>query len=212
MPKLRTWNWRQERNTATNCPVFLTKWSPSASPPRGPPASILLITRSSPLHTEACSALLIFIDSFNKYVWNTWHTPDPVPGVEYAVMSKTGVTPELLALRAQEQKELSFAESSVCNSVLNEQDLCPKQQNFYFHYSFRFWPLLHIIRFLISNGHIYIYIYFSQKWNLSMYAHLKPALVLTNIAWTYSASIHIDLLYYFQWWHDTLLYRCFIIF
>ena len=163
MPKLRTWNWRQERNTATNCPVFLTKWSPSASPPRGPPASILLITRSSPLHTEACSALLIFIDSFNKYVWNTWHTPDPVPGVEYAVMSKTGVTPELLALRAQEQKELSFAESSVCNSVLNEQDLCPKQQNFYFHYSFRFWPLLHIIRFLISNGHIYIYIYTFHK-------------------------------------------------
>ena len=33
-----------------------------------------------------------------------WHTPDPVPGVEYAVMSKTGVTPELLALRARSEK------------------------------------------------------------------------------------------------------------
>lgn len=88
-----------------------------------------------------------------------WHTPDPVPGVEYAVMSKTGVTPELLALRAQERKELSFAESSLCNSVLNQQDLCPKQRNFCFHYSFRFWPLLRIIRYLISNRHIYIYIY-----------------------------------------------------
>ena len=32
--------------------------------------------------------------------------------------------------------------------------------------------------------------------DLSVYAHLKPAFVLTNTPWTYSASIHIDLLYF----------------